>query len=225
MQQYEIEVKSLLGTKENADQLKLLLEKKKDLKLIAKGKQLNHYFNAPDNLADIYAVILSYISPEKIPAFEQIVKEGKNVSIRTRESDGKALFIIKASINDHSSHNGVSRIEFEAETKDLTLEKLDKILLDVGLSYQAKWSREREEYQTGDMHICLDKNAGYGYLAEFELVVDSESKAAKAKDEILAFMKEIGFSELPQDRLERMFTYYNRHWNEYYGTDKMFVIE
>jgi predicted adenylyl cyclase CyaB len=225
MQQYEIEIKSLLGKKENADQLKLLLKKKKDIKLVGKGKQLNHYFNVPDSLASVYDKVSSYVSKEKILFFKQIVEKGKNVSIRTRESNGKVFFIIKASIDDHSSHNSVSRIEFEAETKGLTLAKLDKILLDLGLTYQAKWSREREEYQTGDMHICIDKNAGYGYLAEFELVVDDKLKVKKAKDDILVFMKEVGFSELPQDRLERMFAHYNKHWNEYYGTDKMFVIE
>ena len=89
----------------------------------------------------------------------------------------------------------------------------------------ANWSREREEYQTGDMHICIDKNAGYGYLAEFELVVDAESKVSAARDEIFSFMKEMKVLELPQDRLERMFSHYNKHWNEYYGTDKMFTIE
>lgn len=225
MQQYEVEVKSLLGTKENADRLKLLLENKKGLKLIAQGKQLNHYFNPPNNLAGIYDAVSPYVSREKISAFQQVIEEGKDVSVRTRESDGKVLFIIKASIDDHSSHNSVSRIEFEAETKNLTLAKLDKILLDLGLTYQAKWSREREEYQIDDISICIDKNAGYGYLAEFELMVDNKSKVGKAKDRILTFMKDIGFSELPQDRLERMFAHYNKHWNEYYGTDKMFVIE
>lgn len=225
MHQYEIEIKSLLGTKKNVDRLKLLLKKDKNLKLIGKNKQLNHYFNTPDSLTDVFNVVSPYISVKKIPALQQIVKEGKNVSIRTREVDKKVLFIIKASINDHSSHNGVSRIEFEAETKKLTLKKLDQILLNLGLTYQAKWSREREEYQIGNIHICIDKNAGYGYLAEFELIVDNELETEKAKNEILAFMKDIGFSELPQDRLERMFAHYNKHWNEYYGTDKMFVVE
>ena len=55
--------------------------------------------------------------------------------------------------------------------------------------------------------------------------VDNESKVKEARDEILTFMNGIGFSELSQDRLERMFAHYNKHWNEYYGTDKMFVIK
>jgi len=30
---------------------------------------------------------------------------------------------------------------------------------------------------------------------------------------------------LPNDRLERMFAYYNEHWQEYYDTDKTFVVK
>lgn len=107
----------------------------------------------------------------------------------------------------------------------MTLDELDKILLDAGLNYQAKWSREREEYVVGDTTICLDKNAGYGYLAEFEKVVDDESKTAEVKASLEEVMKEFGVEELKQDRLERMFAHYNTHWPEYYGTDKTFNIE
>jgi len=225
MHQYEIEVKSLLGAKTEADKLLLALKKDSNLKLIGKGKQLNHYFNAPADLSVVYNAVSPYIANEKLPAFKKITEEGKKVSIRTRNADGKVLFVIKASINDHSSQNGVSRIEFESEAKGLSLAELDQVLLDAGLTYQAKWSREREEYQTGNMHVCLDKNAGYGYLAEFELVVDDESKVKEAKEQILSFMAEKNVVELSQDRLERMFDYYNKHWNEYYGTDNVFVIE
>jgi len=38
-------------------------------------------------------------------------------------------------------------------------------------------------------------------------------------------MAALGVQELPNARLERMFTYYNQHWQEYYGTDKVFTIE
>jgi len=38
-------------------------------------------------------------------------------------------------------------------------------------------------------------------------------------------MKRAGLEELDQARLARMFAYYNAHWSEYYGTEKIFVIE
>jgi adenylate cyclase class IV len=99
--------------------------------------------------------------------------------------------------------------------------------LESGFKYQAKWSREREEYDYKGMNVCLDKNAGYGYLAEFEKVLQGgdDSALASARAEIESVMRELGVAELPQDRLERMFAHYNQNWPDYYGTDKVFVIE
>ena len=147
-----------------------------------------------------------------------------SVSFRTRDADGKVFVILKASIGDDSSANGVSRIEFEEPVK-LTLEELDKKLLDAGLTYQAKWSREREHFDLGSIHITIDKNAGYGYLAEFEKMLDDSRESEYAKHELKALMADLGCEELPQERLERMFKYYNEHWEEYYGTDRTFTIE
>ena len=107
----------------------------------------------------------------------------------------------------------------------ITLDELDKLLLDAGLEYQAKWSRKREEYKLGDTNICIDKNAGYGYLAEFEKVVADRSLADEVKEGLLKIMKDFGVIELPQARLERMFAYYNKNWPDYYGTEKIFNIE
>lgn len=61
-------------------------------------------------------------------------------------------------------------------------------------------------------------------MAEFEKVVDAAEKVSEAQKDIRALMEKIGVEELSQDRLERMFAYYNEHWEEYYGTDKTFVV-
>jgi adenylate cyclase class IV len=115
-------------------------------------------------------------------------------------------------------------MEFE-EKLPLTLEQLDELVLSAGFRYQAKWSREREEYVCQGTNVTLDKNAGYGWLAEFERVVDSAEKVEDAKRAIRELMGRVGAEELDQSRLERMFSYYNAHWKEYYGTEKIFVIE
>jgi adenylate cyclase class IV len=73
--------------------------------------------------------------------------------------------------------------------------------------------------------VCLDKNAGYGYVAEFEKVTDDALKVDTLKAELRSLMSELGVTELPQDRLERMFAHYNQHWAEYYGTNNVFTIE
>lgn len=221
MSLYEVEIKSLLGGEGGATKLRNKINSNGGV-LTSKNKQLNHYFAVSD-IKKFKEGVESYIEASKKPVFEKILKEGKDLSIRTRDTDGKVLLVIKASVGDDTSANGVSRMEFESEFK-MTIEKLDRILLDAGLEYQAKWSREREEYRLGEVNICLDKNAGYGYIAEFEKMGSDRSQIEGMKKELLGMMSEFGVEELPQDRLERMFAYYNANWKDYYGTDKIFII-
>ena len=223
---YEIEIKSLLGSKERADELKRhLMQLFPALRAFPPHKQRNFYFNTPSDLSVVEKVARTFLSLKKQTELSRIVKNAKgNVSIRTRDADGKALFILKASIGDDTSANGVSRIEFE-EPVTLSFDELNTRLTEAGLVYQAKWSREREHFDLGSIHITIDKNAGYGYLAEFEKMLDDGGEAKYAKKELKALMTELKCTELPQERLERMFTYYNEHWPEYYGTDKVFTVE
>ncbi len=224
---FEVEIKSLLGNKDRADELRKKLTDPDLLgaKLVSTHKQLNHYFEGGD-LDKLYASVESMLGSDAKERLKLIVEKGKEVSVRTREAEGKALLVLKASVDDTTSANGISRAEFEEEFKELTLEELDKLVLDAGFKYQAKWSREREEFSAGEgTTITIDKNAGYGYLAEFEKVVPDEGMVSQAKQELVELMLKIGADELPQERLERMFAYYNEHWPEYYGTDKIFVIE
>ena len=222
--QYEVEIKSLLGTKDKVEDLKKKIsEKGGDVSKVKKSRQLNHYFTY-SNLLKFHDSLIMIIPEDKRIIFSKIIFEGKNFSIRTREINDKVILVIKASLGEDSSSNGVSRMEFESEM-GMTLASLDKLLLDAGLKYQAKWSREREEYSLGDIFVCIDKNAGYGYVVEFEKVVEDESLVLAAKAGIVSLMNELGIEELAQDRLERMFAFYNDHWSEYYGTENTFTIE
>lgn len=220
--QYEIEIKSLLGNKENAN---LLREKitKNGWVLIGSHKQLNHYFKISD-VVKFRESFSQLINESKRNLFNKILKEGNDFSVRTREANGKVLLVVKASIGDDTSSNGVSRMEFESEM-DMSLDKLDKHLLNAGFEYQAKWSREREEYKLDDTNICIDKNAGYGYLVEFEKVVTDRTLVDAVRQELLGVMRKFEVEELSQNRLERMFAHYNKNWQEYYGTDKVFNIK
>ncbi|PIQ68111.1 MAG: hypothetical protein COV91_05760 [Candidatus Taylorbacteria bacterium CG11_big_fil_rev_8_21_14_0_20_46_11] len=222
---FEIEIKSLLGGQEKALELKRrLVQLFPAMKVLPSHKQRNHYFNTPATLDAVYTSVTPLIGEEKRDDLKKSTEQGSKVSIRTREADGKTLFIIKASIGDDTSANGISRIEFE-EPVSLTLDELDKRLLDAGLTYQAKWSRERDEFDLGAVHVTVDKNAGYGYLAEFEKMISDGAQAEQATHELKALMAQLHCVELEQDRLERMFAHYNKHWGEYYGTDKTFTIE
>jgi len=221
--QYEVEIKSLLGSEENAQQLR---ERMKHLdtntKLVSRNKQLNHYFTGT-NAGAIVSHMQQHLSAEQTNKLSDILKTGKEVSVRTRDKDGKVLLVVKASVDDTTSSNGITRMEFE-EKVSVTLDELDQILLDSGLNYQAKWSREREEYVCRGVSVSLDKNAGYGWLAEFEKIVTEESQLEETRREVRSLMEACGIQELSQDRLERMFAFYNAHWGEYYGTDKVFTV-
>ena len=108
--------------------------------------------------------------------------------------------------------------------KQLSLKELDEILLLSDFAYQAKWSRERHEYAYKEYNVAIDKNAGYGYLAEFERILGDKDDFEAVKRQIRGEMELLGIAELQQDRLARMFEYYNINWPKYYGTDKTFTI-
>ena len=56
-------------------------------------------------------------------------------------------------------------------------------------------------------------------------MVDEEADIPRAREEVRALMEELGVEELSQERLERMFAFYNANWQDYYGTDKIFIVE
>lgn len=234
MNTFEIEVKSLLGEDNKA---KELLDKMAagdpDFKKTSTNRQLNHYFEDGD-INKLVENVSTHLKPEQLEKLKHIIDTGKDFSVRTRQKNEEVLLVVKASVDEGTSANTVSRLEFE-ERVEPSLDALDELVKSAGFKYQAKWSRARDEYKYKGMTVCLDKNAGYGYLAEFEKVIDlpveasaqvgDESALASARAEIDTIMKELGVDELPQDRLERMFSHYNQNWPDYYGTDKVFVIE
>ncbi len=224
MQTYEVEIKSLLGSAERADEVRAAMkDADAACNLLTKNKQLNHYFER-GTLSKLETAMRGILSPEAQEKLQDFAANAKEFSVRTRDKDGTVLLVVKASMGSDSSENGISRMEFE-EKVDKTLKELDEVVLGAGFTYQAKWSREREEYVCMGTNVTLDRNAGYGWLAEFERIVDDQSKLAFAEHEIRNLMQILGVSILPQDRLERMFSFYNTNWPEYYGTDKIFEIE
>ncbi len=224
MQSYEVEIKALLGSSERVDEVRKAMQAADPSSVLkSKNKQLNHYFET-GSLSKLLQVLAPYLSTQAKAKLVELIPKAKKFSPRTRDKDGEVFIVIKISVDDTTSENGISRIEFE-EKVPLSLDALDQLVLSAGFSYQAKWSREREEYVCKGVNVTLDKNAGYGWLAEFEKVVTDAPKLEAARTEIRSLMQELGVEELAQARLERMFAHYNAHWREYYGTDKVFVIE
>lgn len=157
---------------------------------------------------------------------ESIRDHAKSFSVRTRGTPTQTIIVVKSTVNDESSFNGTARIEWEVDLAPMTLEEMDEKVLGAGFQYQAKWSRDREGYELGNnIVLCLDKNAGYGYLAEFERVIDNPTLVDTTRSELLTVIQSLGYEELDQARLARMFDFYNKNWREYYGTENVFTVE
>ncbi len=226
MHAYEVEIKILLGTAEAKDAfMKRVSESFPSLSHSYSESQKNHYFEW-GNLLHLFGTFREYISPEEASSLHTLSKETKSFSVRTRGTPTQTIIVVKATVNDETSSNGTARIEWEVDLAPMTLEEMDAKVLQAGFSYQAKWSREREGHNLNENTIlCLDKNAGYGYLAEFERVINDSSLVDSTRAELLTIIESLGYAELDQVRLARMFDFYNKNWNDYYGTEKVFTLE
>lgn len=223
--QYEVEIKTLLGSKENADTFLENLENAVE-KLEKKGEnsQLNHYFMSGD-FEKLLQNLEEKLTPKRFESLRNISSIPGKHSVRTRYVDENSILVIKLSVDDTTSSNGIQRMEWEEVFQGMKIDDLDAILLQSGFEYQAKWSRERVEYSFDNITVCIDKNAGYGYLAEFEMVIANPQETQMAEENIRGIMARVGVEELDQARLARMFDYYNQNWREYYGTEKTFIID
>ncbi len=225
MHNYEVEIKVLLSSKENKDKFKENLKHKLiDLKFLWQNSQLNHYFIWWD-FHKLKENIIKILPKEKQESLKNILSLNWKHSFRTRYEKGNSILVIKLAIDDTTSSNWIVRLEWEHIFKNKKIDDLDKILLDSDFEYQAKWSRKREEYKSkNNINITIDKNAWYWYLSEFEMVVSSRKDAEKAEENIRKLLNELELTELNQDKLAKMFKYYNENWEKYYGTDKYFIL-
>jgi len=113
MQTYEVEVKSLLGSEESAEVLRARMRHlDPESKVISRNKQLNHYFMGGD-MVRLAAAVTRYVSSEALTKIKDIALRGKEFSVRTRDKDGEVFLVVKASVGEDSSSNGVARIEVE----------------------------------------------------------------------------------------------------------------
>ena len=148
MNTFEIEIKVLLGDEQKAQELitKLKHHDPQTI-LLHENSQLNHYFLIQGDLAQLGESLKTYIHADHRNKLHDVIVNGKNHSLRTREVDGKLLLVIKAAVDNTTSSNGTARVEFEQEISGATLQQLDDIILSHGFPYQSKWSRQRQEYR------------------------------------------------------------------------------
>lgn len=225
-QQFEVEVKVLLGDQSAAEEfVSKLRSADPTLSVHSQSSQLNHYFDQDGKPAKLLEMVKSSLTAEDYASLQDIVETAERFALRTRQDDGGVRLVIKAAKGDEDEQHAVQRLEGDYLTDEVSIDHLDRLILEAGYSYLSKWSRQRTTYQYKSYTVCIDRNAGYGHLAEFEKLVDGEDQAEQAKAEILQEITRLGVEELPQDRLGRMFAHYNEHWPEYYQTDKTFTVE
>ena len=127
MAHYEIEIKSLLGEAEKAEALKAkMLANDPDHKHVSSNKQLNHYFSG-GNVDELRSVTEHLFSAEEQARLQKIAEKGKDFSVRTRQRNDEVLLVVKASVDEGTSENTISRLEFE-EPVDVSLSELDELV-------------------------------------------------------------------------------------------------
>lgn len=222
--QYEIEIKSLLGSQEATDAVLLRVgQLDHDCAIASTQKQLNHYFKDGD-LATLVTAFRSMLTPDQVATLTEISKRATSINVRSRQKNDEVLLIVKGSLDATSAVHSHQRMEFEAPLA-ITIEQLDEMILSTGWRLEAKWQAERTIYAALGLTLDVFFTPGYGYMIEFEKVVADDTDRETAHQQVVAVMNQLGVSELPNDRLERMFAYYNEHWPEYYGTRNIFTIE
>lgn len=222
--QYEIEIKSLLASQAAVNDV---LAKAKhlypDFTKVGEQHQLNHYFIG-GTLAALMATFSGILSADQQTQLQQIADRATSINVRSRQKNDTVLLIVKGSLDATSAVHSHQRMEFEAEVP-LSLAELDDLIVKSGWHIEAKWQADRVLYTAGGVTLDTFFTPGYGYLIEFERVVHSTAERSAAHATVVAMMDQLGVSELPNDRPERMFAYYNAHWQDYYGTKKTFTVE
>ena len=222
--QYEIEIKSLLGSQNATDAfLKKVQKLDPSCQLVNEQKQLNHYFKG-GAIPKLVAEFVSELTDEQVAMLKTIAERATSVNVRSRQKNNTTLLIVKGSLDATSAAHSHQRMEFEAPLA-LSIDVLDQRIERAGWQLEAKWQAERKMYEAFGLTLDIFFSPGYGYLVEFEKVVDSESERKSAYRQVIATMEQLGVAELANDRLERMFAYYNEHWREYYGTRNIFTVE
>src|SRR3989344_7262021 len=104
MNSYEIEIKSLLGDKENADALIEKLKNDPTFESLGSHSQLNHYF-VDGNLSELLMQVYEHLEKEKQEQLNQIAEHATDFSVRTRLADGKVILVVKATLDGSTSFN------------------------------------------------------------------------------------------------------------------------
>jgi predicted adenylyl cyclase CyaB len=219
----ELEIKCLLNESNVMDKQKLsflMSFLNTNYSRVGESSQLNHYFAKLENNIDAQS-LFTELNKLGFPIPDDLSVDFTKASVRTRQTDTETILVIK---EGKDPLNGGDRREIEFMVAGLPIHVLDECLISVGFSLDTKWSRSRITYTSDGVTVCVDKNAGYGYIIEIEKMFKDDSDTTQALDELKTTAKVLGLYLLPKERLSKMYEFYRKNWQDFYLTDNYFCI-
>lgn len=90
-----------------------------------------------------------------------------------------------------------------------------KMLQVLGYLVEIKWFRKRLELKHQIFNVTIDYSVGYGYIVEFELMVNDDSLIEDAKKQLQTVFKEFSIAESSKDEFNVKYNDYKINWNDY----------
>lgn len=165
------------------------------------------------------------LTKTQLKELEQVVKKSDNLSIRCRSIDDTQYLVVKGSKAGDDPVHAADRLEFEVVI-DKDLEEINKVILGTGVKLVSKFWSERDFYDLdGNMKADVEFCSGYGHKAELELVINDGESVDQAIAELDQLADELGLYYASDELMGKMYQYYCDHWEDFWGTDKVFSDE
>jgi len=219
----EVEIKCLLSGEAERDELVAKVSK-----LYPASKQvksnvviISYFYKPVQSAKQLLDVAKELVKPADLDTLRSLIDNSSDLSVKARSVDGEVFFTVKGAAKGEDAVHAVSRIEFEVVIES-SLEELGDKLVAAGIELASKWSSKRDFYELEeDQSLQVEFVAGYGYKAELEIVTEAD-EPEEAMETIRKTARDLGLVEADQKLFGRMYEYYNAHWQEYFGTTKVF---
>jgi predicted adenylyl cyclase CyaB len=103
------------------------------------------------------------------------------------------------------------REEVEIKFKRDDFERLEQLFHALGYNVYIKWFRKRHNFKWQGIDVAVDFTKGYGYIIEFEKLVEENEK-----ENVLEFLKEkfnmLDISMTSRQEFDQKFNYYKENW-------------
>ncbi len=131
-----------------------------------------------------------------------------NQDLRTQKSDSHAkIWLKKGKIHDEF------REEIEVKLNKEDFEKANKIFEAIGLNTKIKFYRLRNQFNWGNIKVCLDYTKGYGYIIELEKLSNNQEKQSTL-EELKKKLNELNIQLTTKQDFEDKFKHYEQNWRE-----------